>query len=398
MRRRSTSAIATFCLLVTLACGTARAETRAAAGQEAAPGGQADSPALFKDLSVDASLTLVAQHPDRRDARGGPLNARADVEVELPAGNFGDAEGKLFAHLRAGGGRGVDVGAYATPNATVFDRSVFPVVMQAWYQLDIPVGAAEGRPGRVEVTVGQIDPFVLFDGNRIAADESEHFLNLAFVHNPLLDAGGDIGTGKNGSSPGLRLAYVHGLSGSGSITAAIGLFGSGRGADFADAFDKGLAIGQLEYEGTMFNDLRGAYRLYAWTNGNAADLNDDTQRHAGWGFSLDQQLAGHVTLFSRLGFSTRGEVGVDRACTLGAQIGGGLWGRANDRIGLAAGRLSSSRESGLSGTERPLELYYAWQAGEKIQITPSLQWIREPGGDAGVRAVSVWGLRAKLSY
>lgn len=352
----------------------------------------------FAGISAAASLTMVAQHASRGDVDNGQLNARADIEVELPMGSIGDAEGKLFAHFRAGDGSGVDVGAFATPNAVVFDQSASPVLMQAWYQLDIPVGAAGGDPGRVELTVGKIDPFGFFDGNNVADDESEQFLNLAFIHNPLLDAGGDIGAGTYGSSPGLRLAYVSDVNGGNNVSAAIGLFGAGPGADFADSFDRGLVIGQLEYAGKTWGGLTGAYRLYAWSNGNAADLGDSTERHAGWGISLDQQIAEHVTLFSRLGFSTKGEVAVDRAYTLGAQFDGGLWGRADDRIGLALGHMEASRESGLGGAEKPLELYYAWQVNDHLQISPSVQWIRDPGADSAARDVTVWGLRAKASY
>jgi len=314
-------------------------------------------------------------------------------------GSIGDAEGKLFAHLRAGDGDGVDTGAYATSNATVFGDINSPVLMQAWYQLDIPVGGASGNLGQVEVTLGKIDPFGFFDGNNVADDESEQFLNLAFIHNPLLDAGGDIGVGEHGASPGLRLAYVSDINGGNNITTSLGLFGAGEGADYMDSFDKPMVIGQLEYAGKTFGGLAGAYRLYGWSNGSALKLDEVTrERHTGWGVSIDQQVADHMTLFTRIGQSTKGEVNFGRAFTLGTQLDGGLWGRENDRLGLAAGWLEASNESGMTGTEKPIELYYAWQVNDHIQISPNVQWIREPGGDASASNVTVWGLRAKASY
>ena len=351
----------------------------------------------FEGVSAGASLVMVAQKASG-GGDGKDLNARADIEVELPMGSIGEAEGRLFAHFRAGDGEGLDVGAFATPNAMVFGDINSPVLMQAWYQLDIPVGGASGDLGQVEVTLGKIDPFGFFDGNNVADDESEQFLNLAFIHNPLLDAGGDIGVGEHGASPGLRLAYVSDVNGGNNVTASLGLFGAGEGADFTDSFHKPLAIGQLEYAGKTFGGMAGAYRIYGWSNGSAADLADNPERHTGWGISLDQQLTDHVTLFSRLGFSTQGKVLFDRAYTLGAQFDGGLWGRGNDRIGLAAGWLKASDESGMTGTEKPVELYYAWQLNDQIQLTPSVQWIRDPGGDTSASNVTVWGLRAKASY
>jgi high affinity Mn2+ porin len=353
----------------------------------------------FEGISVGTSLTTVVQHANRGAVDDGQWTARADVEVELPMGAIGEAEGKLFAHFRAGDGSGVDTGGFAPVNAAAFGDESRMDLMQAWYQLDIPVGAQSGDLGRVELTVGKIDPFGFFDGNNIADDESEQFLNLAFIHNPLLDAGGDIGVGDDGASPGVRVSYISDVNGANNYSASLGYFGAGEGGDFSDAFSNRLLIGQLEYAGKTFGGMAGAYRLYAWTNNSALKLDEVTEeRHSGWGISLDQQIAEHVTLFSRLGFSTKGEVGFDRAYTLGAQFDGGLWGRADDRIGLAVGRLEATKASGMSGNETPVELYYAWQVNDHLQLSPNLQWIGEPGGDKSADGVTVWGVRAKLSY
>lgn len=353
----------------------------------------------FDGISVGASLTMVAQHANRGVVDDGQLTSRADVEVELPMGSLGEAEGKLFAHFRAGDGGGVDTGGFAPVNAAAFGDESRMDLMQAWYQLDIPVGAASGDLGRFEVTVGKIDPFAFFDGNNIADDESEQFLNLAFIHNPLLDAGGDIGVGDDGASPGLRLSYVSDVNGSNNFSASLGIFGAGEGGDFSDAFSNRLIIGQVEYAGKTIGGLSGAYRLYGWSNNSAMKLDETTEeRHSGWGISLDQQVAEHVTLFSRIGISTDGEVGFDRAYTLGAQFDGGMWGRENDRIGLAVGLLQASKESGEKGDERPVEFYYAWQVNDHLQLAPSVQWIKEPGGVSSADDVTILGLRAKLAY
>jgi hypothetical protein len=353
-------------------------------------------------ILAGASLVMVAQKANGGDD-ATQLTVRADIEVELPMGRIGDAEGRLFGHLRAGDGEGVDTGAFATSNATAFGDELRLDLMQAWYQLDIPVGGRSGGLGRFEVTVGKIDPFAFFDGNSVADDESEQFLNLAFVHNPLLDAGGDIGVGDDGGSPGLHLAYVSDVNGGDHFTASLGVFGAGEdGANFADSFDGSLAIGQLEYAGRTFGSLAGAYRLYGWSNSNAVDFANEAERHSGWGVSVDQQVADHVTLFTRIGLSTDGYVAFDRAYTLGAQFDGGLWGREGDRVGLAAGWLQTSneyeRETGNSGTETPVELYYVWQFNDHAHLSPSVQWIGKPGGDMSADAVTVWGLRAKASF
>lgn len=358
----------------------------------------------FEGFSAGASLTLVAQQASGggMGSGGSQLSARADIEVEMPGGSIGAAEGKVFAHFRAGDGDGVAAPTYATVNATAFGNTPQPVLMQAWYQLDIPVGGASGNLGQVEVTAGKIDPFGFFDGNNVSDDESEGFLNLAFVHNPLLDAGGDIGVGSHGASPGLRLAYVSDINGGNHVTASLGVFGTGTGADYLNSFHKPFTIAQLEYAGKALGGREGAYRLYAWNNSQALDLAGVEEKHAGWGLSLDQRVGDSATLFARYGHATQGALAFDRAFTVGGQLSGAAWGRENDRVGLAFGWLNSSAEQQTAnpgfGAEREAELFYVWQANEQFHLAPSVQWISRPGGDPTRGDVMVIGLRAKASY
>jgi carbohydrate-selective porin OprB len=236
-------------------------------------------------------------------------------------------------------------------------------------------------------------------------------MNLAFVHNPLLDAGGDIGVGTHGASPGVRIAYVSDINGGNHVTASLGLFGTGAGADYSNSFSKPLTIAQLEYAGKTWTGLQGAYRLYSWNNANSFDqvndldlngeFNDTAEKHTGWGVSIDQQVSSHATLFARYGKSSKGTLAFDQAWTLGAQVGGTGWGRENDRLGLAYGALKTNAEylnAGTgSGNEKIYELFYAWQANDRLQITPGYQRIANPSGTGGGE-VSVWGLRAKMAY
>ena len=374
--------------------------------------------ASLEGLTAGASLTMVAQRALSGTTTGrdeSDVSYRADVEVEMPAGSIGDAEGKLFAHFRLGQGTGfstLNPTLTGAVNSTAFelgnggvaaaDDSV-ALLAQAWYQLDIPVGGKSGDLGRVEVTVGKIDPFVFFDQNNLADDESEAFLNNVFVHNPLLDSGGDAGVDAYGFTPGLRVAYVSDVNGANTWGVSLGVFGSGPGASFDTSFSKPFVIGQVEYNGKAWANLPGAYRLYAWNNGRASDLTGGTERHGGWGISLDQQVAEHLSLFSRIGFSGKGQVAFDRAFTLGGQLSGAGWGREKDRLGLAFGLLRTSDEyqlanPGFSGSEKNVELFYAWQLNDQVHIAPSLQWIGRPGGDPAAKDVAVVGVRAKVAY
>lgn len=362
----------------------------------------------LEGISAGASLTMVGQ-----DASGGgsQLTARYDVEVELPAGSIGAAEGKLFAHFRGGDGSGISAPSYASLNATAFGNNN-PVLMQAWYQLDLPVGGASGNLGRLEATVGKIDPFGFFDQNNVADDESTGFLNLAFVHNPLLDAGGDVGVGTSGSSPGLRLAYVSDSNGGNHLAASVGVFATGDGANYTTTFHKPFSIAQVEYSGKTVAGLEGAYRLYTWNNAQAFDrvndldgngqFDDTRERHRGWGLSFDQAVTDSATLFARYGHSSHGNLAFDQAYTVGGQLSGAAWGRPDDRLGLAFGWLKSSPEmqavNPTFATERETELFYVWQANEHFHLSPSVQWIANPGGNPALSDVTVVGLRMKASY
>lgn len=396
--------------------------------------GKADK--ALESISAGASLTMVAKRALTGTTTGkdeSQLNYRADVEIEMPGEALGALPGygdsTFYAHLRAGQGNGfssLNPTLSGTANASTFqlshgDESAV-ILAQAWYQLGIPLKEdRSGRVGRIEATIGKVDMFGFFDDNEIADDESEGFLNHVFVHNPILDSGGDISADGYGFAPGAILSYINDTNGTDHWTFALGLFGTGTGALFNDSFTKPLVIGQVQYAGKALRGLAGAYRLYAWSNGRATPYANEfdarTERHDGFGFSVDQQVSQHLTLFARYGHSTRGQVKFDGAYTLGGQFEGTGWGRANDRIGLALGWLSPSSEFKVSapvldanadaspdfgftprGAEKQVELFYSWLVNDNFRLSPSLQWISRPGGDGSVDDITILGLRAKAFF
>lgn len=387
-------------------------------------------------ISVRTSLIMVAQRALSGSATGkdeSQLNYRADVEIEIPGDALGgradSGDSKFFAHFRAGQGNGFTTLSptfAGMTNSSTFqltngeDSAV--ILAQAGYQLGVLFSQDQsGRLGRLEATIGKIDIFGFFDGNEIAGDESEEFLNHVFVHNPMLDSGGDIGADGYGFAPGAVLSYVDDTNSVNHWRFSLGLFGSGRGASFDDSFSNPFAIGQVEYTGKVLSGLPGTYRLYVWNNGRAVpfanEFDTHTGRHGGVGFSVDQQMAENFTLFARYGHSTHGMVKFDRAYTVGGQVGGAGWGRPHDHIGLAFGwlRTSSQFKAGApildadtdgspdfgfapSGAEKQVELFYSWRVNNSFRLTPSLQWIGRPAGDHLARDITVLGLRAKAAF
>jgi hypothetical protein len=375
-------------------------------------------------ITVGASITGVVQQANRNGTATGERESRAnyrgDVSVTLPGGKMGNMEGKIFTHFRFGQGNGVGLRtAYtSTPNTTAFQTNAgaddsFAILAQGWYQLTVPLPIDGYKPHskeRLEFNFGKIDPFVFFDQNAAADDESSRFLNNAFVHNPLLDSGGDTGADAYGFAPGARLAYVSEKNKPETWGASVGVFGSGSGANFSGSPGQPFVIAQLETSRRFFSGLAGNYRAYLWRNGRTTDFNSVSDHHSGWGVSADQRVGDAVTLLGRYGHQMKGKTRFDRALTLGAEIGGNYWGRSADAVGIAAGFLrtgSDYRDAtadttlagyAASGTERIGELYYRYRVNNRFDLTPDFQLIQRAGGDGSAPAVKVVGLRAKIGF
>ncbi len=368
----------------------------------------------LEGVSVAASLTGVLQRAPARSRDGSSaqsrLNYRGDVSVGVPAGRLNDIEGRLFVHVRLGQGEGLTLrdSLAGGTNAIAFQTQAgasdaFASLAQAWYQLTVPLprehGQAQDRE-QLEITVGKMDPFLFFDQNAIADDETARFQNKVFVHNPLLDAGGDIGGDAYGFAPGLRLAYGASPDRATGWNASLGVFAAGEAAGFGRGLGRPLLLAQLDTSRRLWGGLPGNYRVYAWRNGQASDHEGRPAAHGGWGASLDQRLGNDWTGFLRYGHQLKGSPRVDRALTLGLELDGRRWGRSADGLGLAVAWLHAAqswRQAQTSGAqEQVCELFYRYQLNDKVQITPDLQWIRRPLAQAGSPSIRVWGVRARV--
>jgi carbohydrate-selective porin OprB len=386
------------------------------------------------EIKVTGSLTGVMQNVGARDTASGTdesrTSYRGDLTATLPGGKMGDAEGKIFTHFRFGQGTGVGLRPTYTSstNTTAFQTSAgsddsFAIMAQAWYQIKIPlVGDGDITQTRANtrenfyITAGKIDPFVFFDQNAAADDESAKFLNNVFVHNPLLDSGGDIRADRYGFTPGAIVKYENLQHKGGEWALSLGMFGSGPGANFSGSQSRPLFIAQAE-TATRINYLPGSYRVYLWRQGRASNYDQVERRHAGLGASVDQKVSDHLTAFGRYGHQLKGKSRFDRALTLGAELDGSGWSRAADGLGMAFGRLRTSadfRRDSLTidanadgtpdfgyqagGAESQMELYYRYKLNGKVELTPDFQWIRQPGGNTAAPTVKVVGLRAKVAF
>lgn len=341
----------------------AAAAAHAQAGDEAADDGGVD---------IEAGLAAVWQHASGRDTDTGRAQRRAgwraDVAVDAPLGGFAGAEVAAFAHLRAGGGSVLSLRpTFGASNALAFgDDDARAVLAQAGLRLAWQLAAER----RFELVLGKVDPFGHFDQNAVADDETRGPLNSLFVHQPLLDAGGDVAVDRDGFARGALLAWD-----AAPWRASLGLLRAGG---------KPLTIGQLEAGGDA-----GRWRLYAWRRGDA-ETDDGRERRAGIGVSADLAIGETLAAFVRAGRRVQGEGGFEHALTLGADLSGRRWGRGDDGLGLAAGAACAD-----GGCERVAELYYRWQVLPWLALTPDVQHVARPAG-AG-RSLTVVGLRLVAS-
>ena len=386
----------------------------------------------LEGITAGISLTTVAQKPvgipSGAAVSGSQLNYRGDVFVSLPLANIGDTESRIFAQFRLGQGQGLNgMPTYAKPNASAFrvqsgnpDDSV-AVLGQAWYQASIPLPFGGYKPRsreKLEINFGKMDPFVFFDQNAAANDETRQFLNTVFVHNPLLDAGGDIGVDANGFSPGFRLSYYNETEKPETWRFSMGVFGAGpNGATYTRSFSSPMVIFQAETQRKFFEGLTGNYRAYYWRNGQAASFAGLAEKHSGLGLSADQRIGDAVTLFGRYGQQLTGKVRFDRALTFGAELGGSYWNRGGDSLGLALGLLRTSKDfagdsawvdtdgDGIpdygfnaQGAERVAEIYYRYRINKQFELSPDFQYLGRPGGNLAATPIKILGLRAQLTF
>ena len=385
----------------------------------------------IKGFSAGGDFVMVAQHASGIEASGTQLNYRGDITASTPTIKTGDITNKIFGHFRVGQGKGLSdqFTSFTGPNATSFQLGsvVAPqtsalMLAEAWYQADIPLPIGGFKPlSRETLTVnfGKMDPFAFFDQNVAANDETRQFLASLFVHNALLDnpLAANVGADGYGFSPGLRVSYFSERVKPETYRLSLGVFGSGRSADFSDSFKSPFLILQAETSQRYFG-LNGNYRVYVWRNGQAPTfIRGETASHNGVGVNFDQRIGDGVTLFGRLGTAHGEHLPFDRTASLGAEVSGNYWQRGADAIGVGIGanRTSSDFRAQSAtvdadgdgkpdfgfvakGWEEAAEVYYRFFVHKQFELSPDFQYIRNPAGNPEARPVKILGLRANLTF
>jgi porin len=269
-------------------------------------------------------------------------------------------------------------------------------LLQAWYKHTFELG----EEATLGTTFGIIDSTAYLDENAYANDELTQFMNEAFVNSggfnlPSYDAGaalelalghweisaaalniGENDDGNNYNFWGAQVAYrLEGTLGEGNYRAVI--------TGTSKAFFKPRA------------DIGDETSDADWTNEAPEDETSASPEKTdlmGYGLSFDQALGDHLGAFLRLTWTDHKDILDYRALyTGGLNIGGGLWGREADNIGIGYGYLDGA-DTGISDTN-VAELYYRFAANDFFALTADIQYMADDYDDGSDISGWIFGLR-----
>ena len=285
---------------------------------------------------------------------------------------------------------------------------------------------------RVEIDAGKFAASDLFDLNRYANSTRTQFLNWGLFQNTAWDFAADT----RGYTNGVAVSWI------GSLGALrVGSFQMPRQAN-GNVFDSDLRLARGDNAELTANVLPagGVIRVLGFVNharmGDYAEtlsrasggvpniVADDAPGRVkrGAGVNVEQPLAdgGETGAFLRWGWNDGRTESfafseVEGHLSAGAQLSGTHWGRDADRIGLAVLRHSIGDvhraylaaggvgfllgDGSLNyGPETFVESYYRAQVGPYLQLSPDVQYVRNPGYNRDRGPAWITTVRANLRY
>jgi len=288
-------------------------------------------------------------------------------------------------------------------------------VTELWYEQAFVDGAFRLRVGKMDLTGGfeHHGCPVAFDCSIYANDENTQFLNGALINNPTIPFP-DYGLGVAVHYSLTRLLYA-----SAAIAdARADVRETGFNTTFHDEdyffyiFEAGVTP---QFESSK-GPLQGAYRAGLWydpqpkANTGYADIGKSYRDDVGFYLSCGQMLTREnadredsqgLGAFFRYGYANSKKNDIADFWSLGLQYQGLIEGRDDDvlGIGFAQGVFSDKASSTYTDDyESVFELYYSAQVTPWLSISPSVQYVANPGGSGTAGDAVVLGLRAKFSF
>lgn len=337
-----------------------------------------------------------------RNSGSYDLEVLADLDKLLGLENAG-----FYIHAEGGwtdteGIDGVSVGSAFGVNADAKGNRSLDVI-EIFYEGTI-------FKDSLNLMAGKIDLTCVFDGSAFADCECTQFMNAALVDNPTIPfpdyslavvlsyeptdswyvMGGVADAQADGRETGLRTAFY--------------------GEDyFLYMLETGIKPELESAKGT----LQGTYRIGLWNDPQPKANSDSVKNYRddiGFYFSCDQMLAKEnaeledsqgLGAFFRYGYANSRKNDIDNFWSGGFQYQGLVEGRGDDVLGVGFAQGIFSNHASATYTEdyeSALELYYNALVTPWANISPSIQYITNPGGDKTVSDAVVLGLRAQIMF
>lgn len=283
-------------------------------------------------------------------------------------------------------------------------------LLQAWYRHTFTLA----EDASLAATFGIIDSTVYLDDNAYANDEYTQFMNEAFVNSggyslPSYDAGAalelaigqwdvkavalDVGENDDGNGYqfwGGQIGYrAQNALGEGQYRALI--------TRTSNDFFRPLREESPAAEDPLEEEAAGEGDMAETDLGAAPEGPRQTTSLTAYGLSFDQAIGAHLGAFLRLTRVEHKDILDYRGLyTGGLQIGGGLWGREADTIGIAYGYLDGANQA-LRHTQ-VTEAYYRLAMNDHFALTADVQYMADNYRETDDIRGWVVGLRAVAEF
>lgn len=340
--------------------------------------------------------------------KAGRFSSSYDLEVSTNLQKLlGIEGGGLFAHIEGGwpDTEGIDVVSVgsafgvnvdATGNNTI-------LVKQFYYEGSI-------FNDSFTLMIGKIDFTGIFDASAYADDETSQFLNGAFVDDPTIpfpDYSLGVVLSRNLTD---SWYIIGGVADAQADRRETGFRTTFHGEDY---FFYVLETGVTAQLASAKGLLQGAYRVGLW-NDPQPKAHSDSGKYfrddVGFYLSCDQMLAKEnsdprdnqgLGTFFRCGYASSKKNDITNFWSAGFQYQGLIEGCDDDvlSVGFAHGVFCDKASLTYpEGYESVTELYYNARICPYLSVSPSIQYIANPGGAKDVSDAVAVGVRAQMSF
>jgi porin len=262
----------------------------------------------------------------------------------------------------------------------------------------------------LSLMIGKIDFTGVFDASAYADNECSQFLNAAFVDNPTIPF------------PEYSLGAVLNWDVTDSLYIKGGIADAqavGRETGFRTTFHKedyffyALETGVTSEINSANGAMSGTYRIGLWNDPQPkanSDGTKNTRDDVGFYTSCDQMFykensdpedSQGLGAFVRYGYAPGRRNDISNFWSLGFQYEGLVEGRDDDILGFGFAHGTFSNTANVTYTndyESAAELYYNAKLAGWLNITPSIQYITNPGGNRTTGDAVVLGVRVQMVF